>query len=255
MTMGVPPMINGSVAGADRGPRNLRDPVWHRAGTLDRSRTKAHTSPRSDPTSPASTTSRWATRSPLKDVAIRGCRHPRADADGARSGGNASRSRPPRSSCVSTLPPAIRGRVDRQRPRDIDRGLPRARASIPRSLLTGSRRRCPTVTAMTGTTSTNRSARPRRSSTRSWSGSPSSASPSAACRSSTRWPCRSPSGPVRSASSAPSAEVASRIVRELVTEAALIGFIGGAIGLALGAVVVQFANEAGRCSPAPSCSS
>ena len=37
-----------------------------------------------------------------------------------------------------------------------------------------------------------------------------------------------------------------RIVRELVTEAALIGFIGGAIGLALGAVVVQFANEAGR---------
>jgi putative ABC transport system permease protein len=39
-----------------------------------------------------------------------------------------------------------------------------------------------------------------------------------------------------------------RIVRELVTEAALIGFIGGAIGLALGAVVVQFANEAGRGS-------
>ena len=39
-----------------------------------------------------------------------------------------------------------------------------------------------------------------------------------------------------------------RIVRELVTEAALIGFLGGAIGLALGAVVVQFANEAGRTS-------
>ena len=39
-----------------------------------------------------------------------------------------------------------------------------------------------------------------------------------------------------------------RIVRELVTEAALIGFLGGAIGLALGAVVVQFANEAGRSS-------
>jgi putative ABC transport system permease protein len=39
-----------------------------------------------------------------------------------------------------------------------------------------------------------------------------------------------------------------RIVRELVTEAALIGFIGGAVGLALGAVVVQIANEAGRSS-------
>jgi putative ABC transport system permease protein len=39
-----------------------------------------------------------------------------------------------------------------------------------------------------------------------------------------------------------------RIVRELVTEAGLIGLIGGAIGLALGAVVVAFANEAGRAS-------
>ncbi|HSK52616.1 MAG TPA: ABC transporter permease [Clostridia bacterium] len=40
----------------------------------------------------------------------------------------------------------------------------------------------------------------------------------------------------------------TRIVRELVAEAALIGFIGGAIGLALGAIVVTFANEAGRSS-------
>ncbi len=39
-----------------------------------------------------------------------------------------------------------------------------------------------------------------------------------------------------------------RIVRELVTESALIGFIGGAIGLALGAAVVIAANEAGRAS-------
>ena len=39
-----------------------------------------------------------------------------------------------------------------------------------------------------------------------------------------------------------------RIVRELVAESALIGFIGGSIGLALGAVVVFFANEAGRSS-------
>ncbi|MEW5992544.1 MAG: ABC transporter permease [Chloroflexota bacterium] len=39
-----------------------------------------------------------------------------------------------------------------------------------------------------------------------------------------------------------------RIVRELVTEAGLIGFIGGAIGLALGALVVVLANEAGRPS-------
>jgi putative ABC transport system permease protein len=39
-----------------------------------------------------------------------------------------------------------------------------------------------------------------------------------------------------------------RIVRELVTEAAIIGFIGGATGLALGAVVVQLANESGRAS-------
>ncbi len=39
-----------------------------------------------------------------------------------------------------------------------------------------------------------------------------------------------------------------RIVRELVLEAGLIGFIGGAIGLVLGALVVVLANEAGRAS-------
>ena len=40
----------------------------------------------------------------------------------------------------------------------------------------------------------------------------------------------------------------TRIVRELVFEAALIGFIGGAIGLILGAIVVTLVNEAGRSS-------
>jgi putative ABC transport system permease protein len=39
-----------------------------------------------------------------------------------------------------------------------------------------------------------------------------------------------------------------RIVRELVAEAALIGFIGGLIGLGLGAIVVVVANELGRDS-------
>jgi putative ABC transport system permease protein len=39
-----------------------------------------------------------------------------------------------------------------------------------------------------------------------------------------------------------------RIVRELVMEAGLIGFIGGAIGLALGALVVTLVNDAGRSS-------
>ncbi|MEW6224679.1 MAG: ABC transporter permease [Chloroflexota bacterium] len=39
-----------------------------------------------------------------------------------------------------------------------------------------------------------------------------------------------------------------RIVRELVLEAGLIGFIGGAIGLALGALVVTLVNDAGRSS-------
>jgi putative ABC transport system permease protein len=39
-----------------------------------------------------------------------------------------------------------------------------------------------------------------------------------------------------------------RIVRELVLEAAVIGFIGGMIGLGLGAIVVVVANEAGRDS-------
>jgi putative ABC transport system permease protein len=39
-----------------------------------------------------------------------------------------------------------------------------------------------------------------------------------------------------------------RIIRELVTEAAVIGFIGGVIGLVLGGIVVVLANEAGRDS-------
>jgi putative ABC transport system permease protein len=39
-----------------------------------------------------------------------------------------------------------------------------------------------------------------------------------------------------------------RIIRELVTEAAVIGLIGGLIGLGLGALVVVLANEAGRDS-------
>ncbi len=39
-----------------------------------------------------------------------------------------------------------------------------------------------------------------------------------------------------------------RIVRELVVEAGLIGFIGGMIGLVLGALVVTMANESGRSS-------
>ena len=37
-----------------------------------------------------------------------------------------------------------------------------------------------------------------------------------------------------------------RIVREFVAEAGVIGFIGGLLGLALGAIVVVLANEAGR---------
>jgi putative ABC transport system permease protein len=40
----------------------------------------------------------------------------------------------------------------------------------------------------------------------------------------------------------------TRIVRELVAEAGLIGFLGGAIGLVLGALVVTLVNEAGRSS-------
>ena len=39
-----------------------------------------------------------------------------------------------------------------------------------------------------------------------------------------------------------------RIIRELVAEAALIGLLGGLIGLALGAIVVTLANELGRSS-------
>ncbi len=40
----------------------------------------------------------------------------------------------------------------------------------------------------------------------------------------------------------------TRIVRELVLESALIGFLGGAVGLILGALVVTLVNEAGRSS-------
>jgi putative ABC transport system permease protein len=39
-----------------------------------------------------------------------------------------------------------------------------------------------------------------------------------------------------------------RIVREIVTEAGLIGLVGGLLGLGLGTVVVTLANEAGRAS-------
>ena len=40
----------------------------------------------------------------------------------------------------------------------------------------------------------------------------------------------------------------ARIIRELVSEAGLIGLLGGLIGLVLGAVVVYLANELGRSS-------
>ncbi len=40
----------------------------------------------------------------------------------------------------------------------------------------------------------------------------------------------------------------ARVIRELMAEAGLIGFIGGLLGLVLGAVVVTLANEAGRSS-------
>lgn len=40
----------------------------------------------------------------------------------------------------------------------------------------------------------------------------------------------------------------ARIVREIVAESALIGFIGGSIGLVIGALIVTLANEAGRSS-------
>jgi putative ABC transport system permease protein len=39
-----------------------------------------------------------------------------------------------------------------------------------------------------------------------------------------------------------------RIIRELMTEAGVIGAIGGLLGVALGALVVVLANEAGRSS-------
>jgi putative ABC transport system permease protein len=39
-----------------------------------------------------------------------------------------------------------------------------------------------------------------------------------------------------------------RIIRELVTEAGVIGLVGGVVGLGLGALVVTLANEAGRSS-------
>ena len=39
-----------------------------------------------------------------------------------------------------------------------------------------------------------------------------------------------------------------RIIRDLVAEAGVIGVIGGVLGLALGAIVVLLANEAGRSS-------
>jgi putative ABC transport system permease protein len=39
-----------------------------------------------------------------------------------------------------------------------------------------------------------------------------------------------------------------RIIRELVAEAAVIGLIGGLVGLGMGAIVVLVANEAGRAS-------
>jgi putative ABC transport system permease protein len=40
----------------------------------------------------------------------------------------------------------------------------------------------------------------------------------------------------------------ARVIRELVSEAGLIGLLGGLLGLGLGSVVVYLANEAGRSS-------
>ena len=44
----------------------------------------------------------------------------------------------------------------------------------------------------------------------------------------------------------PAGSSRSRIVGELVAESALIGFLGGVIGLALGAAVATLGNELGR---------
>ena len=62
MTMGVPPMINGGVAGADEG-RETFELRYAQGRALDGRRRRRRTSPCSAPTSPASTTSRSATRS------------------------------------------------------------------------------------------------------------------------------------------------------------------------------------------------
>ena len=47
----------------------------------------------------------------------------------------------------------------------------------------------------------------------------------------------------------------SRIVRELVAEAGVIGLIGGLVGLGLGALVVTVVNEMGRADGTDRCSS
>ena len=233
VNMGIPPMITGSVAGADQGRETFR---------LDyaNGRTLTAADEGSNVTVLGSDIARKYDKHVGDTITLRGepftvvgILEPTLTAPDQAADGPARR-RP--AAVRQDAAPAVAAKLDPLGHRDLDDRLPDGRAT----LRSRSRREIKAAGARRGhddrqglrpadrlghldpqlDPGRDRPDQPRR-------GRPLGRS--------TRWRCRSPSGRARSASSAPSAAAALRIVREFVTESALIGFIGGALGLALGA--------------------
>ena len=206
VTMGVPPMITGSVAGRRPGPRDVRHRLRRGSALTDRRRGHERHGPGLRHR-PQVRQARRATRSMLKGVpfTVVGVLEPTLTApDQAASVPIAAAQR----LLVTSLPPMVQYKVIRRRT-----SRPRWWSTRPgadtEALATRIKAQVPGVATMTGkdfdkqigSGDVDPQLDPRRD-------RPHQPRSSAACRSSTRWRCRSPSGPARSASSARSAAVA-----------------------------------------------
>ena len=255
VTMGVPPMITGERGRRGPGPRDLQAQL--RAGrALDRRRRGLERHRARAPTSRASTTSTSVTRSSSRasPFTVVGILEPTLTApDQAADVPLAAAQRPATS---TTLPADGRGQAHRPGHRDLDGRLPRSRAPTPRRSPPRIKAQVPGVGDhdRQGLRPPDRLGHvdPQLDPRRRRAHQPRS---SAASRSSTRWPCRSPSGPARSASSAPSAAAGADRARARRRVGAHRLHRRRRSGLVLGAVVGHPRATRPAARRAPSCSS